>query len=175
MRLGRQLSAPRIEGGAAAVHRRYRDRINDEIFEHPFRDYWDIFVLKHRNPANVALHGLGVLIFYGSLAAALLAQSPWWLLGVPVSQASGLLGHVLFERSYVDARDVVFSWRASRALNRLFASVLRGRYRAEIERVEAALRAHASEAPAGGRSEARSEAKPSVGGGPEAATSAEAR
>ena len=36
-------------------------------------------------------------------------------------------------------RDLVFSWRASRCLNRMFLSVLRGRYWKEVERVKASF------------------------------------
>jgi hypothetical protein len=35
----------------------------------------------------------------------------------------------------VDTRDVVFSWRASRCLNRMFVSVVRGLYWSEVRRV----------------------------------------
>ena len=55
------------------------------------------------------------------------------------SQATGLAGHWLFERSHVDMRDVVFSWRASRCLNRMFFAVLRGRYWHEVGRVRSAF------------------------------------
>lgn len=99
---------------------------------HPFTDYWDVFVLKHRHPANIALHILGVVIFYGLLAGAIVTRNPWLLLALPSSQLVGLLGHALFERTHIDVHDAVFSGRASRCLNRMFVRVLTGRYGADI-------------------------------------------
>jgi N-acyl-D-aspartate/D-glutamate deacylase len=119
----------------AAVLARHRNRLDDATLDHPFRDYWDIFVFKHQRRGNIALHCLGVLLMHGAVLAALLTLNPWWLLGIPLSQLTGLAGHLLYERSHVDMRDLVFSWRASRCLNRLFLSVLRGRYGAEVQRV----------------------------------------
>jgi N-acyl-D-aspartate/D-glutamate deacylase len=130
------LLAPTVKvRGQAAVLARYRNRIDDELVDHPFRDYWDIFVFKHQDRRNVLLHCLAVLMMYGSGLALLITWNPWWLLLVPASQATGLAGHWLFERSHVDMRDVVFSWRASRCLNRMFFAVLRGRYWHEVGRV----------------------------------------
>ena len=134
--------------GAQAVLQRYRDRIDERIMDHPFRDYWDIFVFKHQHPANVAMHCVAVLMMYATGVALVLTLNPWWLLLVPLSQATGLAGHLLFERSHVDPRDVVFSWRASRCLSRMFISVLRRRYRPEVERVCARFQQYQGGAPA---------------------------
>jgi hypothetical protein len=121
--------------GRRAVLERYRNRIDDEHIDHPFSDYWDVFVLKHQRPANVALHCLGVVLIYAGAAAALVTGNPWWLLFITLSQATGLAGHLLFERSHVDARDAVFSWRASCCLNRMLFAVICGRYWKEVGRV----------------------------------------
>jgi hypothetical protein len=119
---------------------RLRNRINDSLIDHPFTDYWDIFVLKHQNPYNIALHFLGVIIFYGLLALALIERNLWLLLFLPVSQLVGLVGHLLFERSHIDLRDAVFSVRASRCLNRMFLRIIAGRYREDIRRANQSLR-----------------------------------
>ncbi|WP_313950575.1 Mpo1-like protein, partial [Accumulibacter sp.] len=124
----------KIRGGAAVLAR-HRNRLDDRLIDHPFDDYWDIFVFKHQQRGNVLLHCLAVLMIYGSGLALLATGNFWWLLLVPMSQATGLAGHWLFERSHVDTRDVVFSWRASQCLNRMFFAVLRGRYWHEVERV----------------------------------------
>ncbi len=121
--------------GRKAVLERYRNRIDDENLDHPFRDYWEVFVFKHQRPGNVTLHCIAVLLMYAAAAGLLLSGSLWWLLLAVLSQAAGLTGHVLFERNYVDVRDVLFTWRASRCLNRMFFAVLRGRYWAEVGRV----------------------------------------
>jgi N-acyl-D-aspartate/D-glutamate deacylase len=134
------LLAPTVKVcGQAAVLTRYRNRIDDELVDHPFRDYWDIFVFKHQDRRNVLLHCFAVLMMYGSGLALLTTWNPWWLLLVPTSLATGLAGHWLFERSHVDIRDVVFSWRASRCLNRMFFAVLRGSYWHEVGRVRSAF------------------------------------
>jgi N-acyl-D-aspartate/D-glutamate deacylase len=123
--------------GREAVLARYRNRFDDEHFEHPFTDYWDVFVFKHQRTGNVALHCVGVVLMYGAVAGALATRNPGWLLLAVASQVAGLAGHLLFERSHVDLRDMVFSWRASRCLNRMFLAVLRGRYGSDVGRVRA--------------------------------------
>lgn len=133
--LGEVLTPQYVAADRAAVLDRQRNRLDDDTLDHPFRDYWDIFVFKHQDRANIALHCLGVVLMHGSTLTALLTWNAWFLLGIPLSQLTGLLGHLLYERSHVDLRDLVFSWRASRCLNRLFVSVLRGRYGSEVRRV----------------------------------------
>jgi N-acyl-D-aspartate/D-glutamate deacylase len=128
-----------LERAAASAH---RDRISDAIADHPFTDYWDIFVMKHQHPANLALHFAGVVIFYGLMALALLTRQWWLLLLLPLSQAVGLLGHYFFERSHIDLQDAVFSVRASRCLNRMFLRLLTGQYANDIRRANETLRAY---------------------------------
>jgi hypothetical protein len=125
--------------GRDAVLARHRNRIDDTLVDHPFRDYWDIFVFKHQTRANVLMHCVAVVMMYAGGLAAVATWNPWWLLLVPLSQATGLAGHVLFEPNHVDTRDVVFSWRASRCLNRMFFAVLTGRYWGEVGRVRSAF------------------------------------
>lgn len=129
---------------------RKRNRISQSIEEHPFTDYWDIFVLKHQNPFNIALHGLGVVIFYGLLVAAFASKNYWLLLLLPASQIVGLIGHRFFERSYIDLQDAVFSIRASRCLNKMFFKLLTGKYAEEIAAKRERLRQYQT-AQAGGR------------------------
>jgi hypothetical protein len=117
-----------------------RNRINATISDHPFIDYWDIFVLKHRNKYNIALHVCGVIIFYGLLIWAWMTRNPWLLCFLPLSQAVGLAGHYFFERSHIDLQDAVFSIRASRCLNRMFFKLITGGYGREIRLRNEALR-----------------------------------
>lgn len=125
-----------------SIKRRDRNRINDSVAGHPFTDYWDIFVMKHQSSANIALHFLGVIIFYGLLGLALLLRNPWLLLLLPLSQTAGLLGHYFFERSHIDLQDAVFSFRASRCLNKMFVRIVTGRYGEDIQRANAELNAY---------------------------------
>jgi hypothetical protein len=117
-----------------------RNRISESIEEHPFTDYWDIFVLKHQNPFNIALHALGVVIFYGLLISAFAMKNYWLLLLLPASQIIGLIGHRFFERSYIDLQDALFSIRASRSLNKMFFKLIAGKYFEEIEQKKEMLR-----------------------------------
>jgi N-acyl-D-aspartate/D-glutamate deacylase len=119
-----------------------RNRISAAIQEHPFTDYWDIFVLKHQHPVNIALHALGVVIFYGLLILAVVLKNYWLLLLLPASQLVGLIGHYFFERSYIDLQDAVFSLRASRCLNRMFVKIISGKYGTEIREKREGLKAY---------------------------------
>jgi N-acyl-D-aspartate/D-glutamate deacylase len=129
---GRVLTPAVVVRGRAAVLARYRDRLDDTTYDHPFTDYWQIFVFKHQQRTNVLLHCAAVLMMYGAVPVALLS-SWWWLLLVPASQATGLAGHLLFERSHVDPRDFLFSWRASRCLARMAWRVLTGAYWHDVD------------------------------------------
>ncbi len=126
----------------AAEKRRLRDRVSDEIIDHPFTEYWEVFLLKHQDPRNVAAHCLGVIVWYGLAAAAVARREPWMLLLLPVSQIIGLVGHFLFEQSHIDLRDAAFSVRASRALNRMFWRVITGRYFLDVRRARRRLEAY---------------------------------
>jgi hypothetical protein len=116
-----------------------RNQINSHILDHPFTDYWDIFVLKHQHPINITLHIVGILFFYSLLFAAWQLQNGWLLLALPFTQILGLLGHLCFERSHIDLQDAIFSWRASYCLGKLLIRVLLGKYSGDIQQRQAIL------------------------------------
>lgn len=122
---------------------------------HPFSRYWDVFVMKHRNPWNVAFHAIGVVLWYGPFLAAVLQRDWRWLPLTLLSQAAGLLGHRLFERTPIDPSDAVFTVRASACLNRMFLRLLAGRYFEDVRRVEARLRRYRAERAGAARPQAR--------------------
>jgi hypothetical protein len=109
-----------------------KNRISNQILDHPFTDYWDIFVLKHQHPVNITLHILGIIFFYSLLFSAWKLQNLCLLLGLPLTQLIGLTGHFIFERSHIDLQDAVFSWRASSCLGRMLFRVLMGKYQDDI-------------------------------------------
>lgn len=121
--------------GHQKIYERYRNRVNDEIWDHPFEDYWDVFVLKHQKVANILLHCVAFVIMYALLGLFIMTQSVWVLLAMPLSQITGLIGHYYFERSNIDQRDTAFSWRALWCLHKLFYYVFTGRYSKECHRV----------------------------------------
>jgi N-acyl-D-aspartate/D-glutamate deacylase len=98
--------------------------------------YWPIFLLKHQHPANVAIHCVAFLLMYAIPGFALMTKNVWILLLLPLSQATGLLGHWLFERTPIDQRDTVFSWRAFASLHLMFICVIFGRYSSELARAQ---------------------------------------
>ncbi|MBD2292546.1 DUF962 domain-containing protein [Anabaena sphaerica FACHB-251] len=114
-------------------------RINHQIHDHPFTDYWDIFVLKHQHPINIVLHILGILFFYSLLFLTWKLQNFWLLLGLPLTQLIGLAGHFLFERSHIDKQDAIFSWRASYCLGKMLFRVLMGKYQNDIHKKQEIL------------------------------------
>jgi hypothetical protein len=119
-----------------------RNQIDDQIIDHPFTDYWDVFVLKHQHPINIFLHILGIFIFYGLLFSAWKLQNFWLLLALPLTQIVGLTGHFLFEQSHIDLQDAVFSWRASRCLGRMLLRTLIGKYGEDIRQRQERLRSY---------------------------------
>lgn len=113
-------------------HQNLRNKIDDRILDHPFTDYWDIFVLKHQHPINILLHITGILFFYGLLFVIWKSKNYWLIFGLPLTQLIGLAGHFLFERSHIDIQDAVFSWRASFCLGKMLFRVLSGKYGEDI-------------------------------------------
>ncbi|MBE8985744.1 Mpo1-like protein [Nostoc sp. LEGE 12450] len=109
-----------------------RNRINNQILDHPFTDYWDIFIIKHQHPINITLHLLGIFFFYSLLFYTWKLQNFGLLLGLPLTQLLGLTGHFLFERNHIDLQDAVFSWRASYCLGKMLFRILMGKYRDDI-------------------------------------------
>jgi hypothetical protein len=121
------------------MKQQHRNAISAEIQDHPFTHYWDIFVLKHQHPINIALHVVGIFVFYSLILASGWLRNPWILCGLPLTQLVGLLGHWLFERSHIDHQDAVFSWRASACLGRMLWRILVGKYGEDIHQRQAAL------------------------------------
>jgi len=124
--------------GKAEALARARNRIDDQTLDHPFESYAEVFLMKHRTPANVALHCLGMLLLHAGFWLGLFLH-PAFLLLLPLSSGAGLIGHALFEPSYVDPRDAVFSLRALANLHRLILLVFRGRHGERIRELEGRL------------------------------------
>lgn len=124
---------------AKEVLTRYRNRIHDELWIHPFTNYWDIFLLKHQHKTNAILHCCALILMYLIIIFAFLSTNGYWILLLPFSQMLGLCGHFFYEPSSIDVRDTIFSWRAFRCLHRLFYVVIRNRYDIEVLRVQTEL------------------------------------
>jgi Protein of unknown function (DUF962) len=129
-----------VEASDLSVGLQKRDRISEAIGDHPFTDYWDVFVLKHQHPGNIACHVLGIGVFYSLLVLACLFHNPWLLCGLPLSQIVGLTGHYCFERSHIDLQDGIFSWRASYCLGKLLWRLFIGKYGDDIQKRQEQLK-----------------------------------
>jgi len=99
-----------------------------------FDDFWPHYVHAHQNPVNRALHYAGTSAALGSVAAAALTLNPAWLLLAPVAgYGPAWVGHFVFEKN----RPATFQhplW-SLRGDIKMFSLALRGRMRAEVERV----------------------------------------
>lgn len=137
--LGRLLRPTALTNSGDEALRRFRNRLSSDLDAHPFTDYWDVFLLKHQNKANVWLHCFAVFLMYFVPALAVATGKLWILLFWPITQSTGLLGHALFEPTPIDTRDSVFSWRAFSSLNRMAYLVLTGQYAGELKRVQREL------------------------------------
>jgi N-acyl-D-aspartate/D-glutamate deacylase len=142
--LGRVLGPERLVSNQREALDRYRNQLRGDLADHPFTDYWDVFLLKHQKRPNVILHCIAVVLMYLVPSLALLLGSFWLLLIWPITQGTGLLGHYLYEPNFIDSRDSVFTWRAFSSLNRMFLLVLTGRYHGELLRVQSELASYRS-------------------------------
>lgn len=94
---------------------------------------WDLFVLRHRNTANLWVHFVSFIIYYASPVVALLTRNPWWLVGLPISGYLGALGHYVFKDGGVDVKEATFSPRVVTYVTIMFYKIARGTYFAEVE------------------------------------------
>lgn len=99
-----------------------------------FETFWrQVYLVEHRNPANVALHVAGTVAGVALVPLALAAGTWWLLLFWPLIHAGpGLVGHRLFERDPAvgDLRVTRSDWPRwwfIRANHRLTLALLAGR------------------------------------------------
>ncbi|MGO9835462.1 MAG: Mpo1-like protein [Polyangiaceae bacterium] len=99
-----------------------------------FDDFWPHYVHAHRHPVNRALHYAGTSAAIGSVAAAALTLNPAWLLVAPIAgYAPAWVGHFVFEKN----KPATFEhplWSLRGDL-KMFSLAVRGKMRAEVERV----------------------------------------
>jgi len=130
-----------------AFQAQLRNRIRAGVAQHPFVDYWDIFLLKHQRPVNIWIHVGAMVYLYALVVAAILTRRPEILLLTPLAQISGLISHAVFERNHIDFEDAIFSTRAFGCLNRMMVTALTGTYWRDLARVQAEWRAWRAEQP----------------------------
>lgn len=96
---------------------------------------WDLFILRHRNSANVAVHVVSFLMFWFSPVLAI-AVSPYWLIGFFASGLVGTAGHYVFKDGTVDAREATSSLQVVHYSSIMAVLFVTGRWSREIRLTE---------------------------------------
>jgi hypothetical protein len=95
---------------------------------------WDLFVIRHQKPTNLAGHFVSFLMFYGGPAFALATGSPWGWFVFFASGGVGALSHFLTGDGKVNLREATSSPLVVFYVTRLFWRVFRGTYQQDIQR-----------------------------------------
>ncbi len=111
-----------------------RLKISNELTQHPFTDYFDIFLLKHQHPMNVFIHVLSMVWHLICLLAIFYFKALWPVLLIPVSMYMGHWAHKKFEDNFVDPMDALGSPRAVRSLWKMLWLYLTGQYWSELKK-----------------------------------------
>lgn len=94
---------------------------------------WDLFVLRHQDMRNVAVHFLSCVCFWLSPVAAILWSS-WFWIGFFISGLIGTFGHWIFQDGTVDRKEATSSWRVVVYSTRMALLFLSVRYPHEVRR-----------------------------------------
>jgi hypothetical protein len=85
----------------------------------PTLESWDLFVVRHQKPSNLAGHFISFLLFSGSPLNALLTSQPMWLVGFFISGGVGALicGLIFQEQqhSLASTRNTPICWSRTAA------------------------------------------------------------
>jgi hypothetical protein len=103
----------------------------------PTLESWDLFVVRHQKPSNLAGHFISLLLFYGSPFLALLTSQPIWLVGFFSSGAVGALSHHLTGDGKINLQEATSSPRVVFYVTLLFAKLALGTYQNDIDRANA--------------------------------------
>jgi hypothetical protein len=103
----------------------------------PTLESWDLFVVRHQKPSNLAGHFISFLLFYGSPLLALLTSQPMWLVGFFISGGVGALSHHFTGDGKVNLHEATSSPRVVFYVTILFAKLALGTYQNDIDRANA--------------------------------------
>ncbi len=108
---------------------------------------WELFVLRHTKPGNLAVHGASFVLFWvGWLAPLPLGDWRWWLL-VPLSGPVGTAGHYLFRDGGVKLKEATVDPLVPLFVTRMFWRLARGAYAQDLARARARYAAHVGARP----------------------------
>ncbi len=99
-----------------------------------FEEFWPYYVDQHKNPTNRALHYVGTTIVIGTVVTAAVTMNPTWLLAAPVAgYGCAWIGHFFIEKN----RPATFTYPlwSLRGDFKMYGLALRGKMRAEVERL----------------------------------------
>ncbi|MEK6773529.1 MAG: hypothetical protein AABY64_06295 [Bdellovibrionota bacterium] len=96
---------------------------------------WDLFVLRHQNLKNVAVHTVSCAMFWLGPILAVLVHPINWLMFFG-SGLVGTAGHYFFKDGTVDAREATSSLQVVVFSTLMTFLFLRGQYQQEILRVQ---------------------------------------
>jgi hypothetical protein len=95
---------------------------------------WDLFVLRHQNQKNVAVHLISFLMFWLCPLFAV-AINPWFFLGFFLSGLVGTAGHYFFIDGTVDAKEATSSIQVVAFSSKMAFLFVTGKYGQEIQYV----------------------------------------
>ena len=101
---------------------------------------WDLFVVRHQKPSNLAGHFVSFLMFYGGPLLALTTGNHWGWVAFFASGAVGAISHFLTGDGKVNLREATSSPLVVFYVTLLFWKLFRGTYRQDIERANANFR-----------------------------------
>jgi hypothetical protein len=103
----------------------------------PTLESWDLYVIRHQKPSNLAGHFISLLLFCGSPLLALLTSQPMWLVGFFISGGVGALSHHLTGDGKVNLQEATSSPRVVFYVTIMFAKLALGTYQNDIDRANA--------------------------------------
>lgn len=94
---------------------------------------WELFVLRHRKPGNLAVHFVSFVVYYTSPCLALGLKNPLYLLGLPLSGMIGASGHFLFKDGGVKVKEATFDPKVVMFVTLMFYKIAKGTYARDIQ------------------------------------------
>lgn len=95
---------------------------------------WDLFVLRHMNQKNVAVHLVSFLMFWFCPVLAV-TVTPWFFIGFFLSGLVGTAGHYFFKDGTVDAKEATSSVQVVLFSSKMAFLFITGKYGREIQYV----------------------------------------
>jgi BASS family bile acid:Na+ symporter len=109
---------------------------SDQAMETVLTD-WEVFVLRHKNPYNVAIHVVSFLMFWSGPLLWLISGDWPWLFLTMASGSVGTFGHWVTKDSHVSFKEATHSLAAVRYSSKMSLLALMGQYTRVVAAVEA--------------------------------------